>query len=52
MRESVIYQDIQEQKAREIALKLLNKGVDIEVIAEATGLTVEQIHSSTAKKVN
>jgi predicted transposase YdaD len=47
MRESVIYQDIQqearEKERQEIAIKLLQKGVDIEIIAETTGLSVEKI---------
>jgi hypothetical protein len=29
----------------EIAIKFLNKGVDIELISEATGLSVEEIRS-------
>jgi predicted transposase YdaD len=47
MRESVIYQDIQqearEKERQEIAIKLLQKGLDIEIIAETTGLSVEKI---------
>jgi predicted transposase/invertase (TIGR01784 family) len=51
MRESVIYQDILkegeerglEQKAQEIAIKMINKGIDIETIVDVTGLTIEQV---------
>jgi predicted transposase YdaD len=47
MRESVIYQDILqqglEQKAQEIAIKMINKGIDIEIIVDVTGLTIEQV---------
>jgi predicted transposase YdaD len=47
MRESVIYQDIQqearEKERQEIAIKLLHKGLNIEIIAETTGLSVEKI---------
>ncbi|BDA75425.1 hypothetical protein CAL7716_095910 [Calothrix sp. PCC 7716] len=53
MRESVIYQDIQEEKALDIAIKMINEGIADEVIARVTGLTVEKIrnlHSEQSKK--
>ncbi|MBW4506871.1 MAG: Rpn family recombination-promoting nuclease/putative transposase [Scytonematopsis contorta HA4267-MV1] len=59
MRESVIYQEIEaqgeekgvakgrvlgrEEEARLIALKLLNEGTNVDLIARVTGLTVEQV---------
>jgi predicted transposase/invertase (TIGR01784 family) len=55
MRESVIYQDIlhegqaqgleqgSEQKAQEIAIKMINRGIDIQTIVDVTGLTIEQV---------
>lgn len=53
MRESVIYQDILqeglEQKAQEIAIKMINKGIDIETIVDVTGLTIEQVQQLQAK---
>lgn len=54
MRESVIYQDIQEEKALDIAIKMINEGIADEVIARVTGLTVEKIrnlHSEQSKKL-
>ncbi|MBG1264653.1 Rpn family recombination-promoting nuclease/putative transposase [Nostoc commune] len=53
MRESVIYQDIfqegLEQKAQEIAIKMIHKGIDIETIVDVTGLTIEQVQQLQAK---
>lgn len=55
MQESVIYRSIQEEaeargearaearKQREIAVNLLSNGVTLEIIASATGLSVEQV---------
>jgi predicted transposase/invertase (TIGR01784 family) len=43
MQESVIYRSIQDEKTREIALNLLQGGVDISLIASSTGLSVEEI---------
>lgn len=51
MQESIIYRSIQEEaearaearKQREIAVNLLSNGVTIEIIASATGLSVEQV---------
>ncbi len=51
MRESVIYQDIllegqaqgSEQKAQEIVIKMVNRGIDIQTIVDVTGLTIEQV---------
>ncbi|BDA72141.1 hypothetical protein RIVM261_006350 [Rivularia sp. IAM M-261] len=47
MRESVIYQSIKqegrEETAREIAVNMLQKGVSLELVAEFTGLTLEQV---------
>ncbi|MEH2177920.1 MAG: hypothetical protein V7K56_01840 [Nostoc sp.] len=57
MRESVIYQDILqeglaqgiEQKAQEIVIKMINKGIDIETIVDVTGLTIEQVQQLQVK---
>ena len=35
----------QERKQQEIALNLLRKNITLEVIAEATGLTIEQLQT-------
>lgn len=47
MRESVIYKEIKAEgeakKAREVALKMLNAGMELEQVAQMTGLTVEQV---------
>ncbi|MBD2362340.1 Rpn family recombination-promoting nuclease/putative transposase [Anabaena minutissima FACHB-250] len=55
MRESVIYQDILqeglkegfeqgiEQNTQEIAIKMINKGISLEIIVDVTGLTMEQL---------
>lgn len=43
MQESVIYRSIQKEKAQEIALNLLRRGVEIDIIASSTGLSVEDI---------
>lgn len=51
MRESAIYQDIllegqaqgSEQKAQEIVIKMVNRGIDIQTIVDVTGLTIEQV---------
>ncbi len=45
LKETRYYQGAQESKAREIALKLLEAGVEVEVISQATGLTQEEIQS-------
>jgi len=37
------YQEGAQEKQREIALKLLELGLSIELIAEGTGLSVEQV---------
>ncbi len=64
MRESVIYQDIlhegqaqglelgSEQKAQEIAIKMINKGIEFETIVDITGLTIEQVQQLQAKTVD
>ncbi|AFY41067.1 Rpn family recombination-promoting nuclease/putative transposase [Nostoc sp. PCC 7107] len=57
MRESVIYQDILQegleqgiqQNTQEIAIKLINKGISLEIIADATGLTIEQLQKLQAQ---
>ncbi|AFY50206.1 hypothetical protein Nos7524_4448 [Nostoc sp. PCC 7524] len=65
MRESVIYQDILqegvkegfekgieqgiEQKAQDVAIKLINKGISLEIIVDATGLTIEQLQKLQAQ---
>jgi len=43
MQESVIYRSIQKEKAQEIALNLLRRGVEIDIIASSTGLSVEDV---------
>jgi predicted transposase YdaD len=43
MQDSVIYQDIQEEKAQQIALNMVREGIALELIARVTGLTVEQL---------
>ncbi len=47
MQESVIYRSIQEEtearKQREIAINLLRQGVTINIIASATGLSIDQV---------
>ena len=45
MKETRYYQDAQETKAKEIALRLLQEGVDLDLIARATELTVEEIEA-------
>jgi LysM repeat protein len=53
MRESVIYQDILqqgiEQKVQDIATKMINKGMTLEIIVDVTGLTVEQVQQLQAQ---
>jgi predicted transposase YdaD len=41
--ETRVYQEAKEEKAQEIALNLLRKNLDVETIAEVTGLTIAQI---------
>jgi predicted transposase/invertase (TIGR01784 family) len=43
MQESVIYRSIQDEKTKEIALNLLRGGVDINLVASSTGLSIEQV---------
>lgn len=47
MQESTVYRSIQkeaqEEKTREIALNLLRGGVDINIIASSTGLSLEEV---------
>jgi predicted transposase/invertase (TIGR01784 family) len=43
MQESVIYRSIKRENTREIAINLLRRGVDIDIIAPSTGLSVEEI---------
>jgi predicted transposase/invertase (TIGR01784 family) len=43
MQESVIYRSIQKEKAQEIALNLLRRGVEIDIITSSTGLSLEEI---------
>ena len=45
LKQTRYYQGAQESKAREIALNLLEAGVEVEVISQATGLTQEEIQS-------
>jgi predicted transposase YdaD len=56
MRESVIYQDIQkearEKERQEIAIKLLNRGIEVEIIAETTGLPIEKIRALQTNRQN
>lgn len=43
MQESVIYRSIQDEKTREIVLNLLRGGVDINLIASSTGMSIEEV---------
>ncbi len=43
MQESVIYQSIQKENSRAIALNLLRDGLSIEIIARGTGLSIEEV---------
>ncbi len=43
--ETRVYREAQEKVCRSIALKLLRKDLDLETIAEVTGLTIEQIQA-------
>lgn len=43
MQESVIYQSIQKDEKRAIALNLLRRGVEIDIIAPSTGLSIEEV---------
>ena len=43
MQESVIYRSIQKEKAQEIALNLLRRGVEIDIIASSTSLSIEEV---------
>jgi uncharacterized surface protein with fasciclin (FAS1) repeats len=43
MQESVIYRSIQNDQKRQIAINLLRGGVDINLIASSTGLSVEEV---------
>jgi predicted transposase YdaD len=56
MRESVIYQDIQkearEKERQEIAIKLINRGIEVEIIAETTGLPIEKIRALQTNRQN
>lgn len=57
MRESVIYQDILQegleqgiqQNTQEIAIKMINKGINLEIIVDVTGLTIEQLQKLQAQ---
>jgi predicted transposase YdaD len=44
LEETRVYQEAQEDKARSIAFKMLQKNVPLETIAEFTELTIEQLH--------
>ncbi|QSJ15745.1 Rpn family recombination-promoting nuclease/putative transposase [Nostoc sp. UHCC 0702] len=64
MQESVIYQEIlaegkaegkaegSQEKARQIAKNLLKEGMEIELIARVTGLTVEEIQQLQTQTIN
>lgn len=43
MQESVIYQSIQKEEKRTIALNLLRRGVEIDIIAASTGLSLQEV---------
>jgi predicted transposase YdaD len=47
MQESTVYRSIQKEvqaeRDREIAINLLRRGVTIEIIAPATGLSIEEV---------
>jgi predicted transposase/invertase (TIGR01784 family) len=58
MRESVIYQSIleegreegAEQKTRQLVVNFLKEGASIDLVAKATGLTIEQIQQIQASQ--
>ncbi|MBD2500493.1 hypothetical protein [Anabaena azotica] len=56
MRESVIYQDILqegiEKRNQEIAIKMINKGINLETIVDVTGLSIEQLQQLQAQQQN
>jgi predicted transposase YdaD len=43
MQESVIYQSIQKDEKRAIALNFLREGLSIETVARGTGLSIEEV---------
>ena len=49
MRESVIYQDILQQGIEQVALNMLEKGIEVEQVAKLTHLSLERIQ--TLKKL-
>jgi predicted transposase YdaD len=44
--ETRVFQEAQEDKAKEIALNLIKQGLTLEAIAQATGLTITQIQTN------
>jgi predicted HTH domain antitoxin len=45
MQESVIYQSIQRDEKRAIALNLFREGLSVETIARVTGLSIEEVQA-------
>jgi predicted transposase/invertase (TIGR01784 family) len=43
MQESTVYRSIQDERDRVIALNLLREGLGIEIVARATGLSIEEV---------
>jgi predicted transposase YdaD len=46
------FREAKEEGAREIALNFLRQGLSIELVAQGTGLTVEQVQSLQAQAEN
>ncbi|HEY9802224.1 MAG TPA: hypothetical protein V6D25_17820 [Leptolyngbyaceae cyanobacterium] len=50
----MIYQDILqegiEKRNQEIAIKMINKGINLETIVDVTGLTLEQVQQLHAQQ--
>jgi predicted transposase YdaD len=47
--ETRVYQEAKEEKAQEIALKMLRKDLDLDTIAEFTGLSIVQLQEMQAE---
>jgi predicted transposase/invertase (TIGR01784 family) len=49
LEETRVYQEAQQDKAEAIALKMLRKNLELEMIAEVTGLSIEQLQALQAQ---
>ena len=43
LQDTRVFREVREERTQEISLNLLRLGIAIEVIAEATGLTIAQV---------